>query len=184
MKPNRPLLISVAVALLAVSCQTPPGPGQTPSALPPVATAMLQPSEAATEPTAIVDGTVQPTSAQFRATDECQSGAEFEVTYALDTWDVQESSLVHRTLPDCTLLLAAHGQQVTGPKVEQRKDLAGYSWEVSQFPNEGLSSYWLEAEGGCYMFVARYPSQAAAETVDQCLQAADTVIGTLQLVGQ
>ena len=34
------------------------------------------------------------------------------------------------------------------------------------------------------MFIARYASQAAAETVDQCLQAADTVIGTLQLVGQ
>ncbi len=34
MKPNRPLLFSVAVALLAVSCQTPPGPAQTPAALP------------------------------------------------------------------------------------------------------------------------------------------------------
>ncbi len=132
----------------------------------------------------IADVAVQAATAQFRGPDECQSGPEFELTYALDTWDVQESTLVHRAIPDCTLLLAAHGQQVTGPKVEQRKDLAGYSWEVSQFPNEGLSSYWLEVEGGCYMFVARYSSQAAAETVEQCIQAADTVIGTLQLVGQ
>ena len=184
MKPNRPLLISVAVALLAVSCQTPPGPAQTPAALPPAATALPQPAAPATEPTVVVDVAVQAATAQFRGPDECQSGPEFEVTYALDTWDVQELSLVHRAIPDCTLLLAAHGQQVTGPKVELRKDLAGYSWEVSQFPNEGLSSYWLEVEGGCYMFVARYPSQAAAETVEQCLQAADTVIDSLQLMGQ
>ena len=34
------------------------------------------------------------------------------------------------------------------------------------------------------MFVARYSSQAAAETVEQCIQAADTVIGTFQLVEQ
>ena len=136
------------------------------------------------EPTAVVDVAVQATSAQFRGPDECQSGPEFEVTYTLDAWDAQESSLVHRAIPDCMLLLAAHGQQVTGPKVEQRKDLAGYSWEVSRFPNEGLSSYWLEVEGGCYMFVARYSSQAAAETVEQCIQAADTVISTLHLVGQ
>ena len=184
MKPNRPLLFSVAMALLAVSCQTPPGPAQTPAALPPAATALPQPATPATEPTAVADVTVQATMAQFRGPDECQSGPEFELTYALDTWDLQELSLVHRAIPDCTLLLAAHGQQVAGPKVEQRKDLAGYSWEVSQFPNEGLSSYWLEVEGGCYMFVARYSTQAASETVEQCIQAADTVIGTLRLVGQ
>lgn len=178
------LLIVVAVALLAVSCQTPPGPAQTPPALPPAATAMPQPSAPVTEPTAVADVTVQAAMAQFRGPDECQSGPEFEITYALDAWDVQESTLVHRAIPDCTLLLAAHGQQVAGPKVEQRKDLAGYSWEVSEFPNEGLSSYWLEVEGGCYMFVARYSTQAASETVEQCIQAADTVIGTLQLVGQ
>ena len=184
MKPNRPLLLYVAVALFAVSCQTPPGPAQTPPVLPPGATAMPQTSAPATEPTAVVDVAVQAATAQFRGPDECQSGPEFELTYALDTWDVQESSLVLRAIPDCTLLLAAHGQQVAGPKVVQRKDLAGYSWEVSQFPNEGLSSYWLEVEGGCYMFVARYSSQAAAETVEQCLQAADTVIDSFRLVKQ
>ena len=184
MKPNRPLLISLAMALLAVSCQTPPGPAQTPAALPPAATAQLQPVTPATEPTVVADDAVQAATAQIRGPDECQSGPEFELTYALEPWDMQESTLVHRAIPDCTLLLAAHGQQVTGPKVEQRKDLAGYTWEVSQFPNEGLSSYWLEVEGGCYMFVARYSSQAAAETVEQCIQAADTVIGTFQLVEQ
>ena len=184
MKPNRSLLLYVAVALLAVSCQTPPGPAQTPPALPPAATSMPQPATPATEPTAVADVAVQAAFAQFRGPDECQSGPEFELTYALDTWDVRESSLVHRVVPDCTLLLAEHGKQVTGPKIEQRKDLAGYSWDVSQFPNEGLTSYWLEVEGGCYMFVARYSSQAAAETVEQCLQAADTVIDSFRLVGQ
>ena len=184
MKPNRSLLLYVAVALFAVSCQTPPGPAQTPPALPPAVTAMPQPSTPPSEPTAVADVAVQAAFAQFRGPDECQSGPEFELTYALDTWDVQESSLMHRAVSDCTLLLAEHGKQVTGPKIEQRKDLAGYSWEVSQFPSEGLSSYWLEVEGGCYMFVARYSSQATAEMVEQCLQAADTVIGSLQLVGQ
>ena len=184
MKPSRSLLLYVAVAFLAISCQTPPGPAQTPPAVPTAATAVSQSSMPTTEPTAVADVTIQATMAQFRGPDECQSGPEFELAYALDTWDLQETSLVHRAISDCSLLLAAHGQQVAGPKVEQRKDLAGYSWVVSQFPNEGLSSYWLEVEGGCYMFVVRYSSQAAAETVEQCIQAADTVISTLQLVGQ
>lgn len=183
MKSTRSFLFYVAVALLVVSCQTPPGPAQTPPALPSAATVTPQPAVPVAELATVVD-TVQATRAQFRGPDECQSGPEFELAYALDIWDLQESSLVHRAVPECTLLLAAHGQQVTGPKVEQRKDLAGYSWEVSQFPNEGLSSYWLEVKGGCYMFVARYASESPAEAVKQCLQAADTVIDSLKLVGQ
>ena len=84
MKPNRPLLISLAMALLAVSCQTPPGPAQTPAALPPAASALPQPTAPATEPTVIADVAVQAATAQFRGPDECQSGPEFELTYALD----------------------------------------------------------------------------------------------------
>ena len=180
MKPNRSLLLYVAVALLAVSCQTPPGPAQTPPALPPAVTSMPQPSTPPEEPTQVVGATAQAAMAQFRGPDECQSGPEFDLSYAPDEWNLLDTLLVNRAFPDCTLQLAAHGQQVTGPKVEQNKDLAGYSWQVSQFPNEGLSSYWLEVEGGCYLFAA----QASAETMEQCVQAAESVIGSFRLVGQ
>ncbi len=183
MKPNQLVILCIAMALLTVSCQTPPA--QTSPARPPVAA--TPGSQAATppeEPMQVGGATAQAAMAQFRGPDECQSGPEFELSYAHDEWNLLDTLLVNRAFPDCTLQLAAHGQQVTGPKVEQSKDLAGYSWQMSQFPNEGLSSYWLEVEGGCYLFAAQYSAQASAETMDQCVQAAESVISSFRLVGQ
>jgi hypothetical protein len=80
------------------------------------------------------------------------------------------------------LELAAHGQQVSGPKQEASKALAGVAWQVSTFPSEGLASYWLETAGGCYLLIARYGARSSASAAHQCQQAAEAVIDSFQLV--
>jgi hypothetical protein len=90
-------------------------------------------------------------------------------------------TLLHQGLPDCSLRLTAHGRQVTGPKIEERQELAGFEWQVAHFPNEGLSTYWLETSGGCYLFEARHGSQPPTEATERCLQAAGAVIDSFRL---
>lgn len=165
------LLLCLLLALLAASCQaaaTPAPPPDRPRAVSPVSTGEIP----------------QATLARFRGLDECQSGPEFELSYLSTGWDLQDSTLVHRDLVDCTLQLAAHGQQVDGPKAEELRTLAGKSWQVSRFPSEGLSSYWLEEAGGCYLFVVQHGAQASAQAAQQCTEAAESVIDSFQLVEQ
>ena len=67
-------------------------------------------------PAPVADVTPQATLGQFRGRDECQSGPDFELSYALDTWEPQGKSLVHRTIPDCTLQLERDSPAGDGTK--------------------------------------------------------------------
>lgn len=175
-------LCPVAI-LLAVSCQAPPRPPQAPAAIPSTATAApVQATSPAITPVAAVASRTP--VATVRGVDECQTGPEFELSYAPEAWELRDTMLLYRAIPGCTLQLAAHGQQVTGPKEEGRIDLAGRSWQISSFPSEGLVSYWIEAAGGCYLFIAEVGPQAAVDKAEECQQAAEAVLSSFQLLGQ
>jgi hypothetical protein len=105
------------------------------------------------------------------------------VRYALDTWELQTETLVHRTIPGCTMQLNAIGQQVAGPKRQTIEKLGGFSWEVSTFPNAGLTSYWLEEGGGCYLFSVTYSDQQTPEASGPCQQAARRVVDSFAQAG-
>lgn len=124
---------------------------------------------------------VQSNRLTFRHADECETGPHFQVSYSSDDWQTNQDILEHRHLGECRLWLAAHGQQVAGPKLENTIELAEYVWNVARFPNAGLSSYWLETEGGCYLFVAYYPTSASSEAARSCQQAAEAVIDSFEL---
>lgn len=176
------LLLCCCAAWVATACQAPAMPAPKPvDRSTGEATEILQARPIAS-PTVGSDAPPETDTARFRGPDECQSGPDFELTYDPSWWGLQATALVHQRLSDCSLLLAAHGQQVAGPKIEERKDLAGFVWQVSHFPSEGLSSYWLESAGGCYLFEASYGAQASAESTAQCQQAADAVIDTFRLM--
>ncbi|MBE2234438.1 MAG: hypothetical protein IAE85_13180 [Anaerolinea sp.] len=124
---------------------------------------------------------IQSNRLTFRHADECETGPYFQVSYSGDGWQTNQDILEHRQLGECRLWLTAHGQQVTGPKLENTMELAGYVWHVARFPNAGLSSYWLETEGGCYLFVAFYSTSASSEAARSCQQAAEAVIDSFEL---
>ncbi|MFZ2359126.1 MAG: hypothetical protein WA040_07250 [Anaerolineae bacterium] len=132
-------------------------------------------------PQSTING-VQSNRLTFHHADECETGPHFQVSYSGEDWQTNQDILEHRQLGECRLWLAAHGQQVTGPKLENTMELAGYVWHVARFPNAGLSSYWLETEGGCYLFVAYYPTSASSEAARSCQQAAEAVIDSFELL--
>lgn len=167
MKLTRHLLLCGCAALLAVSCQNPPAP-------PPG-----QPID-----TVVVPATPQETLGRLQGRDSCQSGPGFELSYALDTWQLRDETLDHLTIPGCVLQLDAIAQQVAGPKRQTIEELGGFSWEMSAFPNAWLTSFWLEERDGCYLFSVAYSEALSPDEVDSCQQAARRVIDSFVLVGE
>lgn len=179
-KLTRLVLLSIASVVMVTACaNTPPNSSQPTLNEPP----RLAPTVAALTPThpQSTRYVAQLNRLAFRHADECETGPHFQVGYSGDEWQTNQDILEHRHLEECRLWLAAHGQQVTGPKTERTMELAGYVWQVARFPNAGLSSYWLETEGGCYLFVAYYPASASSEVARSCQQAAEAVIDSFEL---
>jgi len=120
----------------------------------------------------------------FEARSVYQEIPRFRVTYSSTEWQLQETSLKHTQLPNCTFALTAGAEGTEGPMQEEARSLGERTWRSVFFPVAGkISYYWADDERRIgYLFAVLVPPNAAAEVVDPCRAAAEVVLSTFTLV--
>ncbi len=129
--------------------------------------------------TAIQD-TNQDTNLQvFEGQSGYQGRPRFQVSFSSQVWRLVDSTLQHQEITDCMFQLNAIAGGESGPMQQSEVQLAGYAWEVRNFPDAGVISYYtLTDNGETFLFIVTYPRGMASETNNPCQTAGEVVLNT------
>lgn len=118
---------------------------------------------------------------------DTQKQNPFEVRFASAQWLLNGSVLRHKQIPGCELNLnpAPSGAELCDPPTEGISSfgVAMWDWKAFKCPKIGLLAYHTSVPPLEYGFVLTWDRQSSLEAAARCRTAAETVIGTFDLVG-
>lgn len=133
---------------------------------------------------AAVVATTQGTNLQVVEGESGYPGSpRYQVAFAPQVWSLVDSRLQHQTIDDCALQLHTIAGEESGSVQRSKAHLGGYLWEVRNFLDAGVISYYTSTDKGeAFLFMMTYPKKMASDTNNPCQAAGEVVLNTFKLL--